>query len=340
VVKSTRLSGLDALRGLAAVGVVLYHYTIGYEIMFGQHSAALQPHMLIQLFHQGHFGVELFFIISGFVILMTLERSESLVSFGISRFARLYPPYVACSALTLGVIVFAQFNPQHLRFADALAGLTMASSLFHRPEIDPSDWTLTYEVIFYILVGAFYFARKSRQIEMFCLVGMAISLPFALNIYYAYLFAAGMMIYRFSSGKAVALTWVTFGAVLATPILRTRATAAQHLLYVLMIFAFMALVWLAGKGKLRQLERPVLLFLGDISYSLYLLHQIIGYWLISRLEKWGLRPEAAVMAALSVSIGLASASRFLVELPVQRRIRQIYTKTFDPGLVVEPPAAA
>ena len=89
-----RLQGLDSLRGLAALAVVLYHYTFGYTQVVGKHMPGLD---LIAT--DGHFGVYLFFIISGFVIFMTLERSAKAIDFSVSRFARLWPPYLACAAL-------------------------------------------------------------------------------------------------------------------------------------------------------------------------------------------------------------------------------------------------
>jgi len=64
---NTRLRGLDSLRGMAALAVVLYHYTFGYTQVVGRHMPGLD---LIAT--DGHFGIYLFFIISGFVIFMTL----------------------------------------------------------------------------------------------------------------------------------------------------------------------------------------------------------------------------------------------------------------------------
>ena len=76
----TRLQPLDALRGIAALGVVLFHFTLGrngYE----------------NIFRFGTTGVDLFFMISGFVIFMSLEKADGLRTFLINRFSRLYPAY-------------------------------------------------------------------------------------------------------------------------------------------------------------------------------------------------------------------------------------------------------
>ena len=80
----SRLGSLDALRGLAALGVVLFHYLPYYHEMYG-HGFALWPWLNHGLSF-GRYGVHLFFILSGFVIFMTLERNAHAGWFGGSRF--------------------------------------------------------------------------------------------------------------------------------------------------------------------------------------------------------------------------------------------------------------
>ena len=89
-----RITELDALRGFAAACVVIYHFTHRYNDMF-QHSFHV-PHWL----HYGNLGVQLFFIISGFVIFLTLNRTQKATDFIVSRLSRLYPAYWVAIALT------------------------------------------------------------------------------------------------------------------------------------------------------------------------------------------------------------------------------------------------
>ena len=77
-----RIIGLDALRGLAAGAVLLHHHAQYYDVLYGGRTP-----LEINL-GAGHYGVELFFIISGFVILMTIERKRTVRSFAVSRFTR------------------------------------------------------------------------------------------------------------------------------------------------------------------------------------------------------------------------------------------------------------
>ena len=91
---SSRVVELDALRGIAALAVVAFHYTTQYGQQYG-HTTPLGFG-----FPPGNYGVNLFFLISGFVIFMTLERARSAMDFVVSRFSRLYPAYWAAMALT------------------------------------------------------------------------------------------------------------------------------------------------------------------------------------------------------------------------------------------------
>src|SRR5690348_9141450 len=80
-----RIKGLDALRGVAACSVLVFHYTTNYQRVYGHHGA--MPFS----FPYGPFGVQLFFLISGFVIFMTLEKTSRPSDFVRSRFSRLFP---------------------------------------------------------------------------------------------------------------------------------------------------------------------------------------------------------------------------------------------------------
>lgn len=93
-----RIKELDALRGLAALAVVLYHYTTQYEKLFG-HTGVLGWQ-----FQYGSHGVHLFFMISGFVIFLTLDRVKKSRDFVISRFSRLFPAYWFAIMLTTIVV--------------------------------------------------------------------------------------------------------------------------------------------------------------------------------------------------------------------------------------------
>ena len=76
-----------------------------------------------------------------------------------------------------------------------------------------------------------------------------------------------------------------------------------------------------------------LLFLGQISYSLYLVHQIAGYWVIQHLEGVGWDPDHAIWAAVMCAIVVATGVRNWVEVPAQKAIRSWYKETRKDYLV-------
>jgi len=82
-----RIQELDSLRGIAAVAVVLYHFTYRFGELY---EFQTPPPFQVTL---GQYGVQLFFIISGFVIFMTLNRTRRPLDFVVSRFSRLHPTY-------------------------------------------------------------------------------------------------------------------------------------------------------------------------------------------------------------------------------------------------------
>lgn len=96
---SSRLLELDALRGLAALAVVLYHYFYRYNELYGHHG-----NFAVDWTYFGKLGVELFFMVSGFVIFMSLNRVNRPVDFLVSRFSRLYPTYWCALILTFTVV--------------------------------------------------------------------------------------------------------------------------------------------------------------------------------------------------------------------------------------------
>src|SRR6185436_18721223 len=98
--ESGRIGEVDALRGLAALAVVFYHYGQRYrELGADAYLSAKFPGQFpmngepLAWVSWGHYGVQLFFMISGFVILMTISKVRSLKEFALLRFVRLYPAF-------------------------------------------------------------------------------------------------------------------------------------------------------------------------------------------------------------------------------------------------------
>ncbi len=165
-----RILELDVLRGLAALAVVLFHYTTKYNELYG-HDAALTLRC-----PNGIAGVFLFFIISGFVIFMTLERTKGTADFLVSRFSRLYPVFWASVVLTYVVVAVFGLPGAEVRPRDAALNLAMFHEWAGIPSVDGVYWTLAVELKFYLLMFAIFFAGLLRRAEAFVAVWLGLAI--------------------------------------------------------------------------------------------------------------------------------------------------------------------
>lgn len=147
---SNRLLELDALRGIAVILVICFHLTIGREqANYG--------------FKLGVTGSDLFFIISGFVISLTLERNYNWKNFVVGGFSRLYPAYWICVTFTtMLVLIEASLlkEPWKSVVIQYLANMTMFQTYFRVPDIDEPYWTLIVEMLFYFFILRIFLTKK------------------------------------------------------------------------------------------------------------------------------------------------------------------------------------
>ncbi len=154
-----RMAWLDALRGFAALVVAYFHLK----------SYALdRPAVVFEgWLNIGRYGVLLFFLISGYVIMMSLERYGSLRRFWVGRIFRIYPAWLLAVAATALLAVTGvrnvfpplQANPE----AAVLGHLTMLQEFFAVPNLLYVFWTLSYEMVFYLLISGLFVLGLHRR---------------------------------------------------------------------------------------------------------------------------------------------------------------------------------
>src|SRR5262245_1666439 len=165
-----RILELDALRGFAAFAVMLFHYTSRYGELYDYNH----PFPLPVLW--GAYGVELFFMISGFVIFMTLERTRQPMDFVVSRFSRLYPTYWAGVTLTFTIVAVMGLPGRQVSVTEFLVNLTMLQRLIPGVEdVDGVYWTLRIEMVFYVLTFSLYLLKRLPQVEWFAMAWLALA---------------------------------------------------------------------------------------------------------------------------------------------------------------------
>jgi peptidoglycan/LPS O-acetylase OafA/YrhL len=281
-IKTLRVQELDALRLLAALSVVGFHYGINFHFWPSAEGAL----------KYGFLGVELFFMISGFVILQTATR-KSAYEFMCSRFARLYPTFWCVLLLTWPMR--GGGTP-----IQALANATMAARLLHQPVFDPVYWTLVIELKFYILILALISLRQIQRIELWliawlgaCVASLVTGHFRALTFdLYAPYFTAGCVLYLIYVQGLTLTRALTISACLVLAFTDAKIVADKYdgivVSYVTVKLIVSALFVVFLSVAMRWIKLPnwkVWSSLGLLTYPIYLVHSVPGFTVWSWLPK-------------------------------------------------------
>ncbi|MGY4827986.1 acyltransferase family protein [Sphaerotilaceae bacterium SBD11-9] len=305
---SERVAAVEGFRGVAVLLVVAFHYL--FDLGAHEASAAYYPfgnRFAHPLLGYGKTGVQFFFIISGFVIALTLERCSNWREFAVKRAARLMPGMVLCSIITFGVLSVVPQKIWEVKLIDMLPSLTMIgetpwSWLLGVPVgvVDGVYWSLFVEVQFYLLAATLYFGARRIPLmwsltgvllAMWCLsrsplqtywpIGYTLlksmtvydSLPF---------FLAGVAFHCVASHRHVrSATGVIALSALLTIVRNLKSDPAILFFYGTYFALFAVLV--TRPSLLRAFEWRPLLVVGAASYTIYLLHNRIGVSLTHNL---------------------------------------------------------
>jgi len=288
-----RFHELDILRFLAALAVVFFHYTF---LNATEYESIVTYPVLGEIFKYGYLGVELFFIISGFVILLTASKKDWR-GFVISRVARLYPAFwIIVTLTTLGIVFFASEIMQ-VSLSQYLWNLTMVGEFVGVKNIDPVYWTLQVELKFYFWIVLILFFNKIKYIESFITLWLFISFievyhlgheltHFAFIPEWAPYFSAGALFYIIQSQgfnlKRAGLLVIAYFLSLyfalegAEEKIQLYAIEFSPIITLSLITLFYGLFVLIIMGKTTRLYHPWFALLGATTYPLYLIHQKLG----------------------------------------------------------------
>jgi peptidoglycan/LPS O-acetylase OafA/YrhL len=331
-----RIAELDALRGIAAMAVILFHFTSGIAKNWTFHL--YDPPFE---FPYGGTGVDLFFMISGFVIFMTLDRARSAMQFAVGRFSRLYPTFWACAAITLLVTEIYGLSGMRVSPRDALWNITMLPRFARAQMIDGAYWSLEFEILFYVAMlvlhrmGAFkkwtvpvllLWLATAAAAHGVLTYGEPESLVYGLtgkikavtSLDYIHLFGVGMILYDSHRRRAWSLGH-TLVLVACGALAFWKSAFPLHFAFVV---GFALLLHLATTGWLPFLNAKPLVFLGAISYPLYLIHQNIGLVLLNALG--GVTDSAWLRLGVTVAamVTLAWVISVCIERPSMRWVRE------------------
>jgi peptidoglycan/LPS O-acetylase OafA/YrhL len=340
----SRANEIDLLRFLAAISVVLYHYAfLGYA---GQASPLPYP-VLEPVAKYGHFGVELFFLISGFVILMSAS-SGSLKQFITSRIARLYPAFWACCSVTFLVIIIWGNGKPSATLAQYLSNMTMLSSFGFMqkiaavPYIDGSYWSLAVEMRFYAMIAVILLFRKIHKSELFftgwLIATVAVEalqltrLRGILIVDYSTYFIAGAMFFQiwsrgFSALRllVVAAAWALalYQAWMAVPAYEANFHTSINAFSVLAILSsFFIVMLLISTKRTGWIGRKNWVTVGTLTYPLYLIHQVTGYIIFNKFYPT-VNAHVLLWSTLALMLGIS----YLVNTQIENRFAPLLKRT-------------
>lgn len=320
--KNVRQLSLDGLRGIAALSVVFYHYFYRIDEIYPTGSNEMGWSYF------GQFGVHLFFMISGFVIFMSMNKETKPLGFFINRFSRLYPAYFFAVIITFIVVYTFGLEGREVKIAEAFLNLLMFQEFLGIPHVDGVYWTLTVEITFYFWCLVLIFFKKIDYLilmlfSFLCLSFTAELMPepiykvldklFFIN--YISFFLLGVMAYKLKKD--------TLGYKNIIPIIAIFIVLfIHHGFDEFFVYLFIYGLFLSGVFDVAKfLKFRFFIFMGEISYSLYLVHQNIGYVIITRMMDAGFPKLIAVIAAFTVSMFLAKLIYTYAEAKLGKRIK-------------------
>lgn len=332
-IRAGRWEFLDAVRGIAALTVLVQHGLERWTTWFRQWSASYLS--------LGTAGVVAFFLVSGFIIPVSIERYGSLKRFWLGRLFRLGPMYytsflvymLLASALPRAGLM-PLWNGHLFRFL--LGNLTMMQEPFRVGWALGNYWTLTYELFFYVACSLLFALGVLRNSRLWAWLSVGGFL--AVNVV-----SAVAMHRTLSAGRLGLIVIAFYGTLLYRYLAGKERLANVVALALALVVAFGITFWLhysvypvdTGEGYtrsslgsdiswlagamvfatfflLRRMEFPrPLLWLGRISYSLYLVHDIFTALLPTRLPLW-----LGMLLLVVLSLGVSELTYRFIERPM------------------------
>ncbi|MET9912972.1 acyltransferase [Streptomyces sp. NPDC006476] len=337
-----RLYAIDGIRLAAALMVAAHHYAGTWRVnqpgnaIWDRPVSDIMP-TVFRVASYGWIGVEIFFVISGFVICMSCW-GRSPRQFFVSRVIRLYPAYWFAIAFTTAVLVLLPGVWDRLRARDVLLNFTMLQAGSHVGNVDGVYWTLWSELRFYLLfllvvaTGLTY-----RKVVVFCCAWGAAAmltpvadfklLTLVANPDGAWYFIAGLalyLMYRFGQDLLLwgilAMSWL-----MGQRELGKRIDTVEHVSSwrgALLIYTVFLLVMVAiALGATDRIRWKWLVTAGSLTYPLYLMHYAAGTTVINRLKDT-MDARLLVASVITGFLLLSWLVHRVVEAPVARLLKR------------------
>lgn len=339
-VRHARLLPMEGLRGFAVALVFLQHYSVQSQLIGLAPGAASVVAAAFR--NYGNVGVELFFVLSGYLIYGTLvRRAPPFLGFMARRIQRIYPVFLVVFSFALALTVLTPIpgkiphGPWHAA-AYLAANIALLPGLIPMVRIVDVAWSLSYEMFFYIVTAGLVLGTemggmpRHRRIVVLAILTSAFVLAAWIDIpgfpVRMMPFFAGMLLAEGLGDRVPAwMAWAAPSLDFAASVTHPLPGVAGEMAHTVAFFCLCA-VCFRGAGRVSAwMTLAPLRWLGNMSYSYYLIHGFVVRIAMVMLARWMPGGMAdwifwAIMPVLFAATLLASALLFMiVEKPVSLR---------------------
>lgn len=354
---------LDGLRGLFSLAIVFFHYPIEFL-----------PKMIGQLFlvRESYIFVDFFFVLSGFVIALNYSNiltKSQLIEFLKRRFIRLFPLLFYSSAIFLIYMLLRDFALSNnflnnafkysvqtnitvlfTDFLNTICFLNSTNILTTKNIINSPSWSISAEMISYILYGVIAYCFKKKPIIAHCIIFLGsliflISLGKGIGVTYNFgfvrcmmSFSAGCLVYYISYSKSISIK--NYVEIIASCVLLMILFINHHLnvdssikpyfslITMPITFSFIIFILLRTNSYLSWfIERPFNKYLGKISYSVYLNHWIVVLLIpkflfrVLELQKHDIYMIFVLLFSVTITILYSHLTYFYIEKGIGNKLK-------------------
>lgn len=344
-----KILSLEALRGIAALLVLLFHASQAVDIF-----TQTETKIFKNFFSLGTKGVDLFFVLSGFIIFFVhhqdINTPSQIGRYAWRRFSRIYPTYwIACIFALTFYALQGRVNDEEFNFQNILHSFMLFP--FEMKRLIAVSWTLMFEVIFYVLFGLLILNRLVGQIVLIAWVIMIIStqlIDIQFPPHWEYLFAGKNLEFFFGilSAKYLIhnrskfpLTTACFGislflgfaiAEVYSPYLQLHLNdLTSSIIYGLS--GGLVIIGLVSKELHQKIFIfPMFTFLGEASYSIYLIHVPVLLFFFKFTQAFQLTilfpKEFLFLFSSAFALSLGILFYYLIEKPLRNSLTKLQKK--------------
>ncbi|MCC7054098.1 MAG: acyltransferase [Gemmatimonadaceae bacterium] len=349
-----RTYGIDLLRGIAAFSVLVFHY-----LSRGPRSDWITDVPLRSLepvARYGFLGVDLFFMVSGYVIFMSaIGRTPR--AFVASRVARLYPALWVAATITWLLTTWRGDPRFAVTWVDWLWNLTLIPQYVGAEYVDGAYWSLAVELQFYLMVWLAIRTKLLERSEWLLAGWLLVSLADAIRpMYpverwlvanYAPLFTIGAVTFlAHSRGWTAArvgllMAAVPLGAWHSVAKARRMGDdwngfAPDPVVHGAIVVVLVGVFLLVGTGRITIGKTRWATIPGELTYPLYLIHQNAGFVLYQAMVERGVAPSIALAVIVVFAVTTAVAIHRLVEEPLGPVLRRLVSARKPAAVALEP----